>query len=139
MAGPSHQQPATADSSRTEQDNANTKEDVIDLLDETEALELVEFDPTVQTPSTWDATKVMVSFLEKHFNCCLMDDERTLILRYFLKPNTPVLQAPKLDDDIKEQLKKKGKDPISARNEPFSNCKICSWMCLIPSCASGQT
>ena len=27
------------------------------------------------------------------------------------KPNTPVLEAPKLDEEVKEQLRNKGKDP----------------------------
>lgn len=67
---------------------------MIDLLDESESLELVEFNSTVEMSSTWDPTKVMLSFLEKHFNCSLMDDERALILSDFPKPNTPVLQVP---------------------------------------------
>ena len=65
----------------------------------------------METPSTWDPTKGMLNFLKKHFNRCLTDDKRTSILADYPKPNTPVLQAPRLDDDVKEQFKKKGKDP----------------------------
>lgn len=114
VAGPSRQQqPAAAVESKTDGTNTSveSEDDMIELLDEKEALELVEFDPTVETPSTWDPTKGMLNFLEKHFNRCLTDDERTSILADFPKPNTPVLQAPRLDEDVKEQLKKKGKDP----------------------------
>ena len=39
---------------------------MIELLDEKEALELVEFDPTVEAQSMWDPTKGMLSFLEKY-------------------------------------------------------------------------
>ena len=52
-----------------------------------EALEFVEFDPMVGTPTTWHATSVMLSFLEKHFNCCLTDNEKAAILTDFPKPN----------------------------------------------------
>ena len=53
----------------------------------------------------------MTGFLEKHFNRCLADSEREEILNDFPKPNTPVLNAPKLDEDMVDQLKSKGKDP----------------------------
>ena len=53
----------------------------------------------------------MLSFLEKNFNRCLPDREKDEILSNFPKPNTPVLIAPKLDEDVVEQLKSKGKDP----------------------------
>ena len=69
------------------------EEDIINLLDEKEALELAEFNPTVETLSTWDPTKGMLNFLEKHFNRWSTDDERTSILADFPVPNTSVLQA----------------------------------------------
>ena len=72
-------------------------------------LELVEFDPTVDTPTTWTPSEAMTAFLEKHFNCCLTDSEKDEILNDF--SNTPVLNASKLDEDVVEQLKSKGKDP----------------------------
>ena len=55
-------------------------EDVINLLDNNEALELVEYDPSVSAPAMWTTSEVMISFLEKHFNCCVDDSERDKIL-----------------------------------------------------------
>lgn len=42
-------------------------EDNLSLLDDTEALEFVEFDPKVESTDSWDPPKGMASFLEKHF------------------------------------------------------------------------
>ena len=55
------------------------EEDVIGLLDEEEALELVEFDPKVESKDTWPPPKAMRSFLEKHFNKSLSEEEREAI------------------------------------------------------------
>ena len=139
MAALSHQQPAAIDNERPGRSKTpDTEDDVIDLLDDSEALELIEFDPTVETTNTWDPMQAMLSFLEKHFNRCLTDDERASILSNFPKLSTPVLQVPRLDDDIKEQLKRRERTLIMVRNEFFSSCKTHSWMCLGPSCAYGQ-
>ena len=51
----------------------------IDLLDEKEALEFVEFDPTLDTSGAWKAPKTMTTFLEKYFNKALSDEERDAI------------------------------------------------------------
>ena len=64
------------------------EEDVIDPLDEEEALELVEFDPKVESKDTWPPPKATRSFLEKHFNKSLSEEEREAILKDFLKPDT---------------------------------------------------
>ena len=45
--------------------------DSIQLLDESEALELVEFDPSVEQKGAWVPPQVIVTFLEKHFNRAL--------------------------------------------------------------------
>ena len=50
-------------------------EDAIQLFDEAEALEFVEFDPGVDSKDAWDPPKQMTSFLEKHFNRSLLDAE----------------------------------------------------------------
>jgi len=50
-------------------------EDVVDLLDESEALELIEFDPSVDPKDTWKAPQVMTTFLEKHFKRSLSPEE----------------------------------------------------------------
>ena len=68
-----------------------SEEDVVEPLDDAEALEFVEFDPTVDFPSAWVPSAAMVSFIEKHFNRCVMEDERTAIMNDFLKPDTTVL------------------------------------------------
>ena len=53
----------------------------------------------------------MTTFLEKHFNWPLSDAEREAIMKDFPKPNCHVMSAPKLDEQVKDQLKGKGKDP----------------------------
>ena len=60
-------------------------EDAIQLLDEAEALERVEFDPGVDSKDAWDPPKPMTSFLEKHFNRSLSDAEREAIMKDFPK------------------------------------------------------
>ncbi len=51
-------------------------EDIIDLLDESEVLELVEFDPKVRPTDTWDPPQSMLNFLEKYFNKALTEDHK---------------------------------------------------------------
>ena len=53
----------------------------IQLLDKAEALELVEFDPGVDSKDAWDPPKPMTSFLDKHFNRSLLDAEREVIMK----------------------------------------------------------
>ena len=53
----------------------------------------------------------MTEFLHKHFNSTLSAAEREAILKEFLKPNCEVVMVPKLHEQVKEQLKTKGKDP----------------------------
>ena len=78
-------------------------EDVIDLLDESEALE---FDPSVSPKDSWEPPRSMVSFLKKHFNTSLSDSEREAIMKDFPEPNCEALIVPKLDQEVKEQLEK---------------------------------
>ena len=87
------------------------EEDCVDLLDEAEALELVKFDPSVEPKESWTPPKVIESFLEKHFNRSLADGEREAIMKDFPKPLSGSLAVPKLDNQVKEHLKRKGKDP----------------------------
>ena len=87
------------------------EEDTVDLLDEVEALEFIEFDPSVDPKDSWEAPASITSFLDKHFNRSLSEDEKSAIMKDFPKPNSKVLSAPKLDEQVKDQLKKKGKDP----------------------------
>jgi len=50
----------------------------------------------------------MYILLEKYFNRNLDVQERT---QDYPKPNCPALEVPKLNDDVKQQLKQKDKDP----------------------------
>ena len=97
-------------------------EDVITLLDESEALELVEFDTTVTPKDTWEPPKPILTFLEKHFNKSLTEEERTAILKDFPKPQCNALVAPQLDQQVKEQMQQKGKDPHFGSEK--SLCKV---------------
>ena len=96
---------------RNEFQEVQDDEDSIDLLNEAEALELVEFDPSIDPKDSWDPPAPMVGFLEKHFNRSLEEGEREAILRDFPKPTCKAVAVPKLDEQVKEQLKRKGKDP----------------------------
>ena len=88
-----------------------SEEDPIHLLSDSEALELVEFDPSVTPENSWKPPAHMDQFLAKHFNRCLTDAEREAILKDFPRPDVDALQPPKLDEEVKEQLKRSGKDP----------------------------
>jgi len=88
-----------------------SNEDVVELLSDSEAQEFTEFDPAVEPQGMWDPPTAMASFLERHFNHSLSEKEKEAIMTDFPRPNCSVLQAPQLDDLVKEQLKKKGKDP----------------------------
>ena len=44
---------------------------MIDLLDESEALEMVEFDRKVKPADTWEPPQSISSLLNKHFNKAL--------------------------------------------------------------------
>lgn len=81
--------------------------DQVNLLTESEALDLVEFDPSVEPEDAWQPPKQMDSFLESH----LTTAERKAIMKDFPKPGCKSLEVPKLDDQVKEHIKGKGKDP----------------------------
>ena len=87
------------------------EEDYVELLDEGESLESVQFDPTVEDENAWDAGEIINSFIEKHFKRAMTMEEREAIMKDFPKPSCPALRTPKIDDDIKKQIKRAGKDP----------------------------
>ena len=87
------------------------EDDVVQLLDQAEALEFIEFDPTVDPKDTWKPPQAIQTFLEKHFNRQLSEEEISAIMKDFPKPQCGVTSAPNLDDEVKEQLKMQGKDP----------------------------
>ena len=86
------------------EDNSN----VVDLLDDEEALDFANFDPTINDDNMWDAGEVINAFLEKHFNRVITPEEREAIMNDFPKPSCQALVAPKLDKDMKKQIKKVG-------------------------------
>ena len=90
------------------QDSEEEEKDTLTLLSEAEALELVEFDPAVQSENTWDPPSVIKAFLERHFNRSLSEEEMKKILGDFPKP---ACEVPRLDNQLKEHLQNKGKDP----------------------------
>ena len=59
------------------------EEDRVDLLSENE---FIEFDPRVEFKDSWKAPSTIVSFLDKHFNRSLSDDEREVIMKDFPRP-----------------------------------------------------
>ena len=73
---------------------------------------MVEFDSTVQPDNSWEAPAVMKKFLDKHFNRSPSEEERKSIMKDFLRPSYDALLVPKLDDQLKDHLKAKGKDPL---------------------------
>jgi len=87
------------------------EEDVVALLDDEEATEFPNFDPTVPDDSAWDAGEAITAYLERNFTREMSDKERNKILQDFPKPSCKVLIAPKLDEEVKTQIKKTGKDP----------------------------
>ena len=88
-----------------------SEEDLIHLLFDSEALEMVECDLSVTPENSWKPPTHMARFLAKHFDRCLTDAEREAILKNFPRPEVDAPQPPKLDEEVKEQLKRSGKDP----------------------------
>ena len=63
-------------SSRSQDQGEEEEEDYVDLLDEGESLELIQFDPTVEDENAWDAGEVINSFVEKHFKRTITAEEK---------------------------------------------------------------
>ena len=82
-------------------------------LDEKEAEEFnLMFDPVIKDETSWEPPQRMRDFLEKYFNQALSSPEHQAILEDFPKPLCLAVQTPKLDEELKEQMRKKGKDPL---------------------------
>ena len=95
-------------SSSKGQEVESEEEDVLEYLNVKEA---TEFNPTVIDADTWEVGEVIDTFLVKHFNRSVITDEREAIMKDFPKPSCQAVQAPKLDNDMKRQIKKAGKNP----------------------------
>ena len=98
-----------------EEDGASTRisddEDVIDLLSESKALQLVEFDPKVKPADTWDPPWAIIKFLDRHFNRALTKEERDDNKKDFSRPSVEAVATLKLGGKVKDKFKSKGKDP----------------------------
>ena len=55
-------------------EDGEEEEDVLSLLGESETLELVEFDPTIDPKDTWEPPQPILTFLEKYFNKSLSEE-----------------------------------------------------------------
>ena len=80
-------------------------------MTDAEALELVEFDPTVESEGDWVPPQPILTFLEKHFSKSLIPEEQDKILKDFPKPQCKSLEVPTLDEQVRDHLKKKRKEP----------------------------
>jgi len=88
--------------------------DEIRLLTEKEANQFREslvFDPTVKDETSWQPPEVMQQYLETNFDQNLSEEEHKRILGDFPIPQCSVLQAPTLDPEVQEQIRKKGRNP----------------------------
>jgi len=103
--------PVHSESTRPVGNTAHEKEESSDELVLHEPDQDSLFDPSIESTGTWDPPDLMNTFLEKYFNRSWDAEEREAIAQDYPKPNCPALEVPKLDDDVKQQLKQKGKDP----------------------------
>ena len=93
------------------QSDSDQESDVVSLLDDIEAEQFREFDPEVKDPKSWQPPSTVIKYLDKHFNKTLSETNRQAILSEYPVPDCAAVKAPKLDTEVTEQLKSKGKDP----------------------------
>ena len=63
-AGPESEEPGPSVSGTSSAEKSHDVEDTIDLLDESEALEMGKFDPSVSPKDSWEPPRSMVSFTD---------------------------------------------------------------------------
>jgi len=86
------------------------EQDMVNLLEEGEADQFWEFDPEVKDPKKWQPPPSVVSYLNKHFNKSLANEDRKAIMEEYPVPDCAAVKAPKLDAEVMGQLRSKGKD-----------------------------
>ena len=91
---------------------------IVEPLDPEEAKKFQDFDPKLKNQETWQPPASMTSFLGKYFNQCLEGEEHQAILEDIPKPQCEVLQAPKLDLPVREQLWEKVRTPSLELRKP---------------------
>ena len=101
-SGPRRKRPRIVEEPEEEEESQSQdqEEDRVDFLSESEAMEVIEFDTTVDPKDSWMAPSTMTSFLEKHFNRSLSDHKREA--KDFPRPHCDALNTPKIDDDLKD-------------------------------------
>ena len=62
-------------------------------------------DLSTESWGTWDPPDQMYAFLEKYFNCSLLEVERQAIAQDYPKLNCPALEVPRFDEEVRQQLK----------------------------------
>ena len=105
-------------SSRVQGQEEGEEEDYLDLLDEDKALELVQFEPVVDNGDAWKACDTINNFIKKSFIQVITPIARDGIMKDYPKPKIEALFAPKLDEDVKKQIERAGKDPIMVLKTP---------------------
>jgi len=103
--------PQDQDAEKGEDSSVGDDDDVLQMLEEGEALELVQFDPTVEGVNSWEAGEIINTFLSKYFAKALDQKEIDKIMKDFPKPNCTALLTPKLDEEVKRLIQQAGKDP----------------------------
>ena len=98
-------------SSRVQGQEEGEKEDYLDLLDEDETLELVQFELVVDDDDAWKACDTINNFIKKSFTQVITPTARDGIMKDYPKPKIEALFAPKLDEDVKKQIERADKDP----------------------------
>ena len=111
VATPSEKSVAIVEDDTGGEESDKEAADCVEYLSEEEAGEFRELDLSLKDQESWQSPDYMINFLDKHFNRCLEVKEHQAILEDFPKPQYDVLQTPKLDSEMREQLSKKGKDP----------------------------
>ena len=124
------------------QEDEEEEEDVLFLLDESEALELVEFDPTVDSKTHGSYHNVSSPSWRKYFNKSLSDEERATIMKDSPKSKCDALVAPQLDQQVKEQMQQRGKHPHFGSKKSLYNLRgknpRCCWAFDMPMGRSSQ-
>ena len=102
--------------------------ETVRLLDAAEALELVEFDPSINDTGEWEAPKSMSAFLQKHFNRSLKEEEREAIRKDFPKPAGGLLTAPTaVPVPVQEVLQPICRTPGAGENQVKEGLRKPSW------------
>ena len=96
-----------------EEDEENEREnddDHVTLYNTESKTMFAEFNLEIKQSSKWDPPEQMSSYLEKHFNKNLRKEEAEAILEDYPMPNCPAMDVPRLDEEVRKQLRSKCKD-----------------------------